>query len=165
MRLFLLRHAEAAPGAKEALCELTPYGIKSLEQLADFLKNKRLIKVAEIRHSPWVRARQTARHFKKLTDIKAETREVPLLDPFADFRILADIVASADENLLLVGHQPNLSMLASYLLTRESRLDLLNIKKAGFLCLEKVERKNAKNNLHDVWQLRWMFVPRLLKTS
>jgi phosphohistidine phosphatase len=163
MRLFLLRHAEAAPGKKKAMCQLTPKGIESLGRVADFLMQKELIEIAEIRHSSWVRSSQTAREFRKLTGIKAETREVPLLEPLADFRILADIVNSAEENLLLVGHQPNLSMLASYLLTQESHMDLFNVKKAGLLCLEKVKTTQAKNNWVNSWQLRWMIVPRILK--
>ena len=163
MRLYLLRNAKTIPGKKDARRELSSNGIQSLEKLAVFLNNKELIEVDEIRHSPLVRARQTASHFKTFTGIKAKTREVPLLDPFADFRILADILESSGENLLLVGHQPNLSMLASYLLTKESKPDLFKLKRAGLLCLEKADDSEPDDDWDASWQLRWMIDPQLLK--
>jgi phosphohistidine phosphatase len=165
MKLFLLRHAETGSRNTEVLSEISDAGLASLKEVVDFLNEKGLMEVAEIRHSPWVSAIQTAQHFKQLTGISAELRVVPLLEPYADFRILADLVSSQEENLLLVGHQPNLGMLASYLLTQESNLSLINLKKAGLLCLERVEKASVRNNLRNAWQLRWMISPRILRKS
>ena len=64
MRLYLLRSAEATSGKKDARRKLTENGVASLAKLVDFLGKKKLADVAEIRHSPFVRAAQTAKHIK-----------------------------------------------------------------------------------------------------
>jgi len=163
MRLYLLRHADTAAAKKDALRKLSPKGIESIKRLTAFLSSKESLEIDEIRHSPLVRARQTARHFKKMAGLKAKLREVPLMEPSDDFRILADIVNTADRNLLLVGHQPNLGMLASYLLNQEYESNLFNLKKSGLLYLERPieQQKNTAGII--TWQLNWSLDPRLLK--
>lgn len=163
MKLFLLRHAEAFPGKDDALRELTPKGIESLQKLSDGLIKKELMDISEIRHSPLVRARQTAEHFKKMAELKAPIRQVPLLEPYDDFRILADMLNTATDNLLLVGHQPNLGMLASYILTLNSQLDLFKLKKGALLCLERFSAPEQGDAWEAVWQVRWLLTPRIVK--
>ncbi|MCZ6674876.1 MAG: phosphohistidine phosphatase SixA [Verrucomicrobia bacterium] len=163
MRLYLLSEADAAPNKNDAQRKLTPKGIASLGKLAEFLEKKGLMKVAEIRHSPLVSARQTAEYFKKKVGLEAKLREVPLLEPCDDFRILADIVNKSKEDLLLVGHKPNLSMLASYLLTRNSRLDLFSLRKSGLMYLKRIDATHTLPGWDFNWQLRWLIVPGILK--
>ncbi len=162
MRIFLLRSAEANQGKKDARRKLTENGIESLTAVAGFLKKKDLGEVAEIRHSPFVRATQTAKRFKKLTGIKANTRETLLLEPLADFRILADFIESSNETLLLVGHQSNLAHLGSYLLTRESDTALLDLKPGGMACLEAANHREDTGATGLKWQLSWQIRPRML---
>jgi phosphohistidine phosphatase SixA len=165
MRLYLLRHAETAPGKKVHLRELTPKGIKSIRKLAGFLNKKELKEISEIRHSSHVSVRETAQAFQETAKLKAPIREVPLLEPCADFRILADFLDDEDETLLLVGHKPNLGMLASYLLTRGSRVDLFKIKKSGLLCLEKTKGEQTHTGWTSQWRIVWQLAPSHLKKA
>ncbi|MCB1124024.1 MAG: hypothetical protein KJT03_20900, partial [Verrucomicrobiae bacterium] len=128
--------------------------------LVEHFPAKDLLNVVEIRHSPWVRAQKTASEFCKLAGLKADLREVPLLEPYADFRILADIISATDKDLILVGHEPSLGMLASYLLSQENQTDIIRLKKGGMLFLERMETANVHNNMRNFWQLRWMMSPR-----
>lgn len=162
MRLFLLRCAESAEGKKDAQRKLTANGIDSLNRMAAFLSKKDLSDLSEIRHSPLIRAKQTAKQFKKLSELKVKTREAPLLGPAADFRILADFIEGRNENLLLVGHQANLASLGSYLLTRESDSSLLDLKPGGMACL-KSEKPSAICNPSGIpWKLVWQVRPKML---
>jgi phosphohistidine phosphatase len=163
MRLYLLRHADAVPAKKESQRKLSPKGIESINRLTAFLAKTEALEIDEIRHSPLTMARQTAKHFKKMAGLKAKLREVPLMEPFDDFRILGDIVNTADRNLLLVGHQPNLGMLASYLLNQEYQSNLFNLKKSGLLCLERPVEQEEKVGWKSIWQLNWSLDPRLLR--
>lgn len=165
MKLFLLRNADTDKESdkNKALRGLSPAGEDSLNHLLDLLPAGDWARVAEIRHSPWVRAKQTAGALAKLPGLNVELREVPLLEPRADFRILADIVSGAEMDLILVGHEPSLGMLASYLLSQESQSPMIRLKKAGMLCLECVEKANAGNPLRNFWQLRWLISPKDFK--
>ncbi|QXD24028.1 phosphohistidine phosphatase SixA [Opitutia bacterium ISCC 51] len=162
MRIFLLRSAEANQSKKDTRRKLTSNGIESLAVLVDFLKKKELGDIQEIRHSPYVRTTQTAKRFKKLTGIKAKTRETPLLEPTADFRILADFIESSNETLLLVGHQAQLAHLGSYLLTRESDLAILDLKPGGMACLQANTSEEEHGASGLAWQLSWQIRPRML---
>ncbi|MDA0349281.1 MAG: hypothetical protein O3C43_19490 [Verrucomicrobia bacterium] len=163
MRLFLLRHAETVPGIKEQLRGLTPKGIKSIQRLVDFLDGKELTGISEIRHSSYLSTGETAKYFQEMAKLKAIIREVPLLEPYADFRILADMLDESDESLLLVGHKPNLGMLASYLLTQGSRVDMFKIKKSGLLCLEKTKSEEIDMGWKSRWRIVWQIAPNQLK--
>ena len=163
MRLFLLLHAEAYPENTNTKRELSSKGIASIKRLVDNLNCKDLAEIAEIRHSPWVGARQTAESFRSAAGLNAKLKEVPLLEPFDDFRILADFVNKLKSDVLLVGNQPNLSMLASFLLTRDVQSDLFVAKKTGLLCLEKSDSQPKDRLDTGAWKLSWLIQPRLFK--
>jgi phosphohistidine phosphatase SixA len=165
MRLYLLRHADATTGKTEGSCELTPKGINSIRILTDFLSKKVLKEITEIRHSPQASARETARTFQEMAKLKGIVREEPLLEPYADFRILADLLDDSDKSLLLVGHRSNLGILASYLLTHESKVDLFNFKKSGLLCFEKTKDEKIKDGWSSRWRIEWQLAPKLFVKS
>lgn len=165
MRIFLLRSAEAAEGKKDIKRKVNEAGLEALHRLSDFLSKKELNQLAEIRHSPYVRAAQTAKQFKKLTGIKAKVREVPLLEPLADYRILADLLESSGKNLLLVGHQPNLGRLGSYLLSRDAEAAFLDLKPAGLACMHAQEPRDAEGVSGFHWQVSWQIKPRMLRPA
>ncbi len=165
MKLYLLRHAEASPGKPDAFRKLSHKGIATLQKLADFTKEKSILHIEEIRHSPLIRAKQSAESFRNFLDLEVPLREVPLLEPLDDFRITANILSHEEKNVLLVGHQPHLGMLASYLLTQNDRIDLFNFKKAGLMLLEKHISEDTEAEWASSWQLRWLIVPKLLKNK
>ena len=162
MRLFLLRSAEAVAGKKDARRKLADNGVHALEKLTNFLSKKDLSDITAIRHSSLTRAKQTTKQFKKLSGIKAKAQVAPLLEPLADFRILADFIESSEETLLLVGHQYNLGRLGSYLLTRESDSTLLDLKPGGMACLKAADIRDSSGSSGRHWQLLWQLRPKML---
>jgi phosphohistidine phosphatase len=113
--LILWRHAEAETGEPDHGRTLTPKGHKQAEKMAQWLE-QHLPATCRIFVSPAARAQQTAealgRKFKTLDD----------LSPGASY---ANILAAADwpnsrEAVLIVGHQPTLGQVASFLLAGEA---------------------------------------------
>jgi phosphohistidine phosphatase len=115
--LILWRHAEAvleAPGDDDLARALTPKGERQAQRMAEWL-NQRLAASTRILVSPAKRCQQTAkaldRHFKT----------VPALAPDADGQALLKAARwpDANEPVLVVGHQPTLGLVASYLLAHQ----------------------------------------------
>ncbi|MBH55554.1 MAG: hypothetical protein CMI18_14595 [Opitutaceae bacterium] len=65
MNPFLLQSADSITTKKDSHREISAKGQSSLKKLAAFLDKKELKRVTEIRHSPFVRAKQTAENSKK----------------------------------------------------------------------------------------------------
>ena len=114
MDLILWRHAEAEPGEPDLGRRLTSKGLKQAERMAQWL-DSHLPDTCRVLVSPADRAQQTAvalqRKFKTVTD----------LAPGAS---VAAVLAAANwpdsrEPVLIVGHQPTLGAVASFLLSGE----------------------------------------------
>ena len=69
MRLFLVRHAEAAPGDPDDLRPLTPAGREAARALGEKLAAERLDAVLS---SPLLRARETAEQIARAAGIEPE---------------------------------------------------------------------------------------------
>ena len=112
MRLFLVRHAEAAPGEPDALRELTPAGPDQARALAMGLAANG-IRPAVILTSPLVRAQQTAEAVGLAVGVPVEIDE--RLGPGATVESLKEAVEGRGETVLAVGHQPDLPRIAAQL--------------------------------------------------
>jgi phosphohistidine phosphatase len=106
VRVYLCRHAEAAPGEPDDLRELTDEGRRQARALG-----VRLAGLAEppatVLASPLLRARQTAEAIAAETG--ATLRVEPTLAPGATADALHDAVAGASAPVAAVGHQPDCS--------------------------------------------------------
>jgi phosphohistidine phosphatase len=112
MRLFLVRHAEAAPGDPDALRELTPAGHEQARALGMELAANG-IRPAVILTSPLVRARQTADAVGLAVGVLPEIDE--RLAPGATVESVREAFAGRGETVLGVGHQPDLPRIAAEL--------------------------------------------------
>ena len=112
MRLFLVRHAEAAPGEPDALRELTPAGHDQARALGMELAANG-IRPAVILTSPLVRARQTADAVGLAVGVLPEI-DVRLA-PGATVKSVREAFAGRGETVLGVGHQPDLPRIAAEL--------------------------------------------------
>ena len=65
-------------------------------------------------------------------------------------------LASAGEDLALVGHEPYLSALATRLVVGRRKWSVFEFKKGAVLCLERTGAS---------WQIRWYFSPELLPVA
>lgn len=164
MRLFLLRHAEAAPGVPDAERALTKHGRAQVEKLAAAFDWSCLADVRSIEHSGLVRARQTAEDLAKLANLKLPMVVRPGLRPADDPRLIArDLVACRDDRLL-VGHNPHLASLAEILMSGGSSDLSIVLKKAGFIALERAEAASKELPLGR-WRLLWLISPGRLSGS
>jgi phosphohistidine phosphatase len=114
MDLVLWRHADAEDGEPDLSRRLTPKGQKHAERMGVWL-DARLPKSCRILVSPADRAQATAR---------ALQRKFKTLDELAPGASAAAVLAAAKwpdaaEPVLVVGHQPTLGMVASFLLAGE----------------------------------------------
>lgn len=117
--------------------------------------------VDQIVSSPYVRARQTA---EILSQIFFETKVVEAVElvPHSPAQAFVRWLQAHGRNhkaLLIVGHEPQLSMFASYLLAKSPE-SFLEIKKSGVACLEV---GLAGDISPGCAQLRWLVPPRLLE--
>jgi phosphohistidine phosphatase SixA len=114
MRLFLVRHAEAAPGEPDELRPLTPAGRAVARDLGERLATEHLDAVVS---SPLLRARETAEQIARAAGLTPEADE--RLAPGATAEDLKAAVAGRGDTVVAVGHQPDCSALLLVLSGRE----------------------------------------------
>ena len=109
MRLYLCRHAEAAPGEPDDLRELTPAGAAQARELGAALADRPDAPVLVL-SSPLTRARQTAAVVARATGAALRVEEA--LAPGATADGLASALAGESGPVATVGHQPDCSEIA-----------------------------------------------------
>jgi phosphohistidine phosphatase SixA len=114
MRLFLVRHAEAAPGEPDELRPLTPAGRAVARDLGERLAPERLDAVVS---SPLLRARETAEQIARAAGLAPEADE--RLAPGATAEDLKAAIAGRGDTVVAVGHQPDCSAMLLVLSGRE----------------------------------------------
>ena len=110
VRLYLVRHAKAAPGDPDGLRPLTPEGREQARLLAERLAAEQPDAVVT---SPLLRARETAEVLARACGLEAEPDE--LLAPGATSADARQAAAGRGERVVLVGHQPDLGRIAAAL--------------------------------------------------
>ena len=109
VRVYLCRHAKAAPGEPDDLRELTGKGRKQARALGEQLARAPEPPVLVLT-SPLTRARQTAEAIAEATG--APLRVEPRLAPGATARDVRAAVAGTAGSVAMVGHQPDCSEIA-----------------------------------------------------
>jgi phosphohistidine phosphatase len=102
--LFVVRHAEAAPGEPDDLRTLTPYGLGQARELGERL-GRHGVKPDVILSSPLLRARQTADGIAAELGVASEPDE--RLAPGATADDVRAAVAGRGETVVVVAHQPD----------------------------------------------------------
>lgn len=133
--LYLIRHAKAFPRGvnypNDALRPLTVEGEKQAEAMQIALAHLGIIFDALL-SSPWTRALQTAQ------PLQASAKHFAIIPELADDDFPALLTAlrgfvQEDAHVALVGHQPWLEQLASWLITGKSKTLRINVKKASII--------------------------------
>ncbi len=164
MKLYLLRHGIAAD-LEEADCSrdadrpLTPKGKRRVRAIAAALKRLG-VKPGLILTSPYLRARQTAGIVAEILGAKGRLRLCSHLTPGGNARRLIEFIQEAEPEagaVLLVGHEPYLSSLASWLVTG-SPSSTLTLKKGG-VCLLNVSELTPGRCA----TLEWLLTPRQMR--
>jgi phosphohistidine phosphatase len=160
--LYLVRHAIAEPRdytrwPDDSARPLSRSGSESFQSAARGLRRLG-VQVEAVLSSSYARAWRTA-------EILAEEAGWPPpelsaeLEPPATAQACAESIGRRREPVLaLVGHQPNLSELASFLLTGEVDAAQVEFKKGGVMCLRFQGAPASGTGL-----LRWSAGPKLLR--
>jgi phosphohistidine phosphatase len=164
MNLYLMRHGIAVadgPGVhSDSERPLTSKGVKRLGRAARGLA-KLNIAFSSVLTSPLLRARQTAEIVAQILALEAKLAEISELAPESSVeQLMAGLAAFHDQkNVLLVGHEPLLSHLASFLLLRKSKPDLnMRFRKGGLCCIEIDHLPPTSPGL-----LHWHLTPKQLR--
>lgn len=164
MELYVLRHAIAVERLDWAESDdtrpLSAYGITKMKQNATGL-TRLLPKIDLILTSPYLRARQTAEIVCKVYGFKISDKvvETESLTPDGAFKDLFKDFGKyeSDNRVMVVGHQPYLGDLISYL-TSEGDVRNVPLKKGGIACIE-LERDDPRHT----GMLNWLLTPRQLR--
>ncbi|RUM89268.1 MAG: phosphohistidine phosphatase SixA, partial [Thermodesulfatator sp.] len=127
---------------------LSPEGREETQRMAAWLKELGL-RVPEIWHSTKLRAKETAEVLAEA--LEARTLEKEGLAPLDDPAPLAETLKSRTEDLLIAGHLPFLSRLASLLLLGDPEKEIVNFRFSGCLALVREES----------WRIDWFLKPDL----
>jgi len=166
MNLYILRHGIAVesgtPGyEQDSERPLIPKGRRQLQQIAGAME-KMDLQFDVVVSSPFSRAEQTAEIIAKSLKLETRSRISDALKPDGNPIILVrqlNELNPVPEDVLLVGHQPNLSRLISLLTAGD--MDLVVDLKKGGLCKLETEALQTGRCATLAWlltpkQMRWM---------
>jgi phosphohistidine phosphatase len=112
MRLYLIRHAEAAPGEPDAQRPLTPAGKRAAQALGRRLRDEGT-ELDAILTSPLLRARQTGEELALAHDATPAVDD--RLAPGASADGVRAAITGQGEHVAVVGHQPDCGHVAAEL--------------------------------------------------
>jgi phosphohistidine phosphatase len=157
MRIYIFRHGEALSKGDPAVSSdaerpLVEEGIRRSRQAVEgFLKLG--ISLNAIFTSPWLRARQTAAIAAEVLGLGERLFELDELSGDHDIEEVMNVLTphSHLREIMLVGHNPQLSDLAAYLLSLSTGMQV-DLKKSG-ICAVEVERIPPKNPGTLLWMM------------
>jgi phosphohistidine phosphatase len=153
MQIYLIRHAHAVDGEDDAARALSAKGRRQADRVGRWLKRQRDFAARELWHSPRVRAQETAAILARRAGGKRQLRETTALEPDADPAALARQLAGVKRSVAVVGHEPQLSALATLLLGGAGRAPIVVLKKGAVLAVERKGRR---------WTACWLVSPGLI---
>lgn len=153
MRCYLVRHGHAQSEIEDPARPLSDRGREEVTRVARHVRAMGL-RVAEIRHSGKLRARQTAEILAEHLSPTGGNHDMEGLAPMDDPDKARASIEAAREPIMLVGHLPHLSRLASALILGDPAQEVLQFMAGAIACLDRVEGR---------FQLQWLLTPSLVK--
>lgn len=151
MRCYLVRHGEAKAETEDPARPLSDRGREEVTRVARHAAILGL-ELAEIFHSDKLRARQTAEILAEHLSPARGIREMQGLAPMDDPDTARVEIEAAREPLMLVGHLPHLSRLASALLLGDPDREIFSFQTGGIACLATTT---------GAFRLQWVLTPAL----
>ncbi len=152
MNIYLVQHGKAYDKEENIDRPLNSEGRNETTVTANQLLEKK-IEVSKIIHSDKTRAIETAAIIADVLDPNITTEYCAGLSPSDDVEIFAKQLIDqyqTNNNLMIVGHLPFLSKLASHLIVKNKDIPIIQFKNSGIICL-KLEDSNCF--------LQWMMIP------
>jgi phosphohistidine phosphatase len=153
MHLYLIRHAHAEDGSRDALRPLSEKGLRQIRNVSRCLRQQEAVEVEEFWHSPLRRAAETAAQFTRRLRLAARLVEVGGLKPQDDPKTIMQRLGQTQFPVAIVGHDPHLSALASLLVTGAAEPPHFLLKKCAVLRLDRAG---------SGWCVRWLVSPEVL---
>ena len=153
MKLYLVQHGEAKSKEEDSSRPLTEKGIKDAEKVAEYI-SKLGVKVKKIFHSGKLRAKQTAEIYAKHLKPEDGVSETDGLNPLDPPETWIKKLKNIDEDIMLTGHLPHLSKLASALVVGDENMEIIKFRNAGVTCLERDEQGK--------WKILWAIPPEMV---
>ena len=151
MKLYLVQHGLALPDDEDQQRPLSPQGREDIVRTAGFLSLFERPKPARIVHSGKLRAEQTAQMLAEVWGCDGVESSTGL-SPNADANIWASRLIESCEDVMLVGHLPQLPRLVGILLCGDANREVVRFRNGGVLCLERTENE---------WSVCWHINPTL----
>jgi len=152
MNLYLVQHGESKSKEEDPARPLSERGAKAVRRIAAWSEGAGLT-VEQIRHSGKERAAQTAELFAERLKPAGGVTAVSGISPMDDVLPVAKAMDLEEQSIMLVGHLPFLSRLASQLLAGAPDRSLVQFRNAGIVCLCREMGR---------WHIHWVIVPDLL---
>ncbi|MFQ5911384.1 MAG: phosphohistidine phosphatase SixA [Thermoplasmata archaeon] len=149
MQCYLVRHGEAKSEREDPARPLSDRGREEVTRVARHMGTMGL-QIAEIRHSNKLRARQTAEILAEHLSPTPALHEVEGLAPMDDPSKAQATIEASRESIMLVGHLPHLSHLASALLRGDPEPEIVRFKAGAIACLARVD---------GGFRLEWVLTP------
>jgi len=153
MKLYLVQHAKAASKEIDPARSLTEEGLRDIQKVAAFIKPLNL-SVDYLWHSGKKRAQQTAGFLAEVVMIIKEHTARDGLAPNDDIKAIEDEIKSVKQDIMIVGHLPFLTKLASLLLTGRDSSGTVAFRNAGIVCLNYIDVNQ--------WNIDWIIIPEIL---
>ena len=154
MQLYLMRHGPYLPKEQDPAQGLSPQGQEVIRAVARELKALG-VRPEAVAASPKKRARQTALLAAEVLGYpSSDIRESDLLKAMTPPQQTMELLAGlGGEQVLVVGHLPNLALVASQLLTGEPEMEI--VFQAGAACALELPHAPAGRA-----RLLWLLPPR-----
>lgn len=146
MKLYLMRHGQAASPQADPEQGLTVEGRIEIEQLAKRLADKGVC-FSQVFHSDKARARQTAAIMAAHIPTKSAPQLCSGLKPNDDPRPLIAMINSWPSDSLIVSHLPFVPTLISLLSSEAAGISMIP---GTIACMSRTD---------DIWRLEWMDSP------
>lgn len=161
--IYLVRHGIAGPASaavNDANRSLTAEGTRKITRVGAALKRLGVVPDAML-SSPLRRAEETAAVLARVLAPHIAVEIYPLLAPGHEAADLLHGLAAhrRAHSLMLVGHQPDLGELASYLVTGSSNLAVLPFKKGSVAAVRVAAVPPRASGV-----LEWFLTPKQLRT-
>jgi phosphohistidine phosphatase len=153
MKLYLVQHAKATLKDVDPERSLTEAGKKDVRNVSNFIKPLNL-SIDYFWHSGKKRAEQTAKVLGEVVEVRKEMTAREGLAPNDDVAAIKDEIISCGKDIIIVGHQPFVSKLASLLLTGSELSGTVAFRQGGIVCLNCYQENQ--------WQIDWMIIPELI---
>jgi len=154
MKLYLVQHGEATSEAEDPERPLTQRGRQNVTQ-AGAIAARLGLRPSEIRHSGKRRAVETAEILADALGLGDRVVASSGMAPNDDPQPVASALANAKGPVMLVGHLPFLSRLASLLLTNDPGRTLIRFRNAAIVCLAR------DDEVGSAWSVAWILTPEM----